>query len=854
MQRTPNYMPQKTLVAILIGSLILTGCGGGGGGGSSSGGSTPTAVAPGTPVQPPPATLNPVPYHTPERAGSYQPVNSTNVVRGDISAMYSQDLNSDGLQEVVVAGRMTPTANTSDYADYNLTVWGWKNGSFQNVTNTYFSGSDAVVKGTEPSVHFADFNGDGKKDIYIAPSTDSAVFGSDVAFFDTGTGFRRVDIATNTYAHDAAVYDLNGDGRSDIVGTNLNFYFGRADSTFDVYYARSLYGGGSGIGVADFMGDGTSSIIIADSSDGTNLRNRLFGWSQDTHGLINMNKIADLPISVFMQPQWADYKFKQSHDVRVLPFDFDNSGRTSAVIFGRPDQVTEANALNADWMNMSSVQFLKNMGSGNFVDVTSSTLVGYNYNTHATYNPQLFDVNSDGLMDIVLSNSQWKDVKGVQVLVHTKEHKYVSSYTTVLQAFQNQAIDIEKALGSANAQQGSNGVVFINGPDSNLYIATAVDYTENNVGKKSIYISKLGSNTMNAQATATAIKQAWPWMSDAQVNTVLAQSSTNWLNMSLLDSQKALSAPIGQLGVYVNGQMRPLSGSLGGISLNGAANNFTIFDSTNRAWSVNYSSSNYNMTHFWGQNIHDPILDDTRSAVGMKWTGMQMAQMSLAQARGTMGFNQSTWGSGWFDEAVIKMGSNQFKDMTNPYSGTAPQMAYAYAITNVKPLSDRNFAINAQYTNLPFSPFVQMSGVWGQVSSADMFEMSASYRYKGLIGKMGLINSYTNIQGGLVNSVTPINSVWGEVGHEWSAVKAYVGVLPKIVSGTANISMPTGVDRSGNTQYTNVNAGVNNPLVGYARVQMFNFTDRYKTKSYTINGIVSTDNNKAIMANYTHRF
>jgi hypothetical protein len=147
-----------------------------------------------------------------------------------------------------------------------------------------------------------------------------------------------------------------------------------------------------------------------------------------------------------------------------------------------------------------------------------------------------------------------------------------------------------------------------------------------------------------------------------------------------------------------------------------------------------------------------------------------------------------------------------------------------------------------------------MSGVWGQVNSSDMVEVSSSYRYNGLIGKMGVINSYTSMQSGLVNSVTPINSVWAEVGHEWKVVKTYFGMLPKIVSGEANISMPTGVDRMGNTQYTNINAGVNNPLVGYARVQVFNFTDRARTKSYTVNGMVSTDNNKAIIANYTHRF
>lgn len=853
MQRTPNYMPQKTLVAILIGSLILTGCGGGGGGGGSSSSPSPTVVAPGNPVQPAPSpTLNPVPFATPVRVGAYQATNSTQGYT-DYSATYAQDLNGDGTQEVVVAGRTIPYIGANNQQNtYNLTVWGWEGGTLKDQTSKYFQSGQNTVMGTEPSVKFGDFNGDGKPDMFVAHSTDYAMAGFGFAYINGANGLNRVQIESiASHSHDSAVYDLDRDGRSDIVTASGVFAFGKADGTFNVHRSSSAYSGGAGMAIADFMGDGTSTILATESSDGTNLATRLLSWHMGNDGVVQVNQISTLPAGRFNLPKWADYGFAGSHDVRALAFDFDNSGRTSAVVFSRPNQTISQPDV---WPNFSEVQFLKNLGSGNFIDVTDTTLVGYNHNTHVSYNPQLADVNIDGLMDIVLSGPQWNSTGEIQVLVHTKEHKYISSYSNVIKAFQDQAIDLEKALGSANATQAGNGIVFVQGPDNNLYIATGLNYTENGAMKKSIYISKLGASTMNAQATAAAIKQAWPWMSDGQVNQVLAQSSTNWLNMNLLDSQKALSAPIGQLGVYVNGQMRPLSGSLGGISLNGAANNFTIFDSTNRAWSVNYSSSNYNMTHFWGQNIHDPILDDTRSAVGMKWTGMQMAQMSLAQARGTMGFNQSTWGSGWFDEAVIKMGSNQFKDMTNPYSGTAPQMAYAYAITNVKPLSDRNFAINAQYTNLPFSPFVQMSGVWGQVSSADMFEMSASYRYKGLIGKMGLINSYTNIQGGLVNSVTPINSVWGEVGHEWSAVKAYVGVLPKIVSGTANISMPTGVDRSGNTQYTNVNAGVNNPLVGYARVQMFNFTDRYKTKSYTINGIVSTDNNKAIMANYTHRF
>lgn len=863
MRNTKNHLPQKTLVAVLIGSLFLTGCGGGGGGGGSSGGggSGGVIVAPGTGTPTPTPTLNPVPFATPTRAGTVQPQAGA-INNMDSTTMTAVDLNRDGTQEIVLAGAATahsPTPNPDQ--DILMSVWGWKDGSFQNVTANYFKPGENRIGGTS-YVQTGDFNGDGKVDLYVGPNTDNSLIDYEYAYIAGADGkFNKTRISDRQgYVPMAAVYDLTGSGRSDIVTTFWSFHFGNADGTFTNYEVgagagrdiSTKYFGNSAIVAADFLNNGTSTFVTTDSYNVDLPANeqrggtRLMSWRTTANG-IEVNQVAELPQSRFAAPKWAGYNFTYSHSPGLLAFDFDNSGKTSVVVVSQPAIVSGG---ITQWPNFSEVQFLKNQGGGSFIDVTDNVLVGYNTNTRASANPHLADVNSDGLMDIVLAAGD-----STQILVHTREHKYVASYATVINAFQGQAAQIEAALGSANTSTEQNAVVFVKGPDNNLYMATAINFVESGTNKKSIYITKLGATTMNAQATATAIRQAWPWMTDGQVNQVLAQSSTTWLNMNLLDPAKAMMSPIGQLGVYVNGQFRQLTGSLGGISLNGAANNLTIFDSTNRAFSMNYSSSNYKMNHFWSSNIHDPIVDDTRSAVGSSWTGMQMTQIQVKSPVANMGFVQGEYGTGMFDEAIIKMGTNQsYQEGINPYTGTYQNRAFAYAITNIKPFSDRNFAMNVQYTNLPFSPHFQMSGVWGSVNSTSMVETSASYRYKGLVGKAGVINSNTDIQSGLVNNITPITSVWGEVGHEWKVVKAYVGVFPKIVAGQANISLPTGVDQMGNTQYNNINAGVNNPLVGYARVQMFNFTDRARTKSYSVNGIVGTDNNKAIMANFTHRF
>jgi hypothetical protein len=379
----------------------------------------------------------------------------------------------------------------------------------------------------------------------------------------------------------------------------------------------------------------------------------------------------------------------------------------------------------------------------------------------------------------------------------------VASYATVLKAFLDQSINIEQAI-NASVNNGANGIVFVQGPDGSTYLATAVSYHTGGQQQKAIYLSKLGTNTPTAQATATAIKQTWPWMSDAQVNTVLAQSSTTWFGLNVLDPNKALN-PIGTLTLPVNGRMMELNGYIGGINLNGSANKVSVVDSMSRDFTMNYSSTNNpSIMNLWSRFVEN-IDDDTRSS----------------QVSGIQTFKY-----------------NGFK-----FGGTEDNRNMVVGLTGIELFKDTS--VSVQYTRMPFSPFVQLNGSWGLVKSSSTMESTVTNRQGAFVSKLGLMYSSTEIEQGLVNRINPISSVWAEAGYEWKNFRAYAGMLPKVISGSANITLPTGVDNQGKIQYTSTTADVYSPTVHYAR---FNYTDRInKYSDYKINAIFTTQQQHSVM-------
>jgi hypothetical protein len=748
-----------------------------------------------------------VPFHTPVRVGSVSITQSatSSIAVADI---FAKDLTGSGAENVIVAGRSVDTTRI----DSQINIFGWQGGQLVNQTSSWFSGNDNIIRGTEPDIEFGDFLGNGKIGMYVSPSTDSeSIRGAPGSvFINNGNSFTRVDLNLGAaWAHDSVVRDFDRDGRADIFtldyGPNSSLSLSNGDGTFSVYRNKSTSAlqGASGVAAADFLGNGTVSLIVTDSSTTLGQQNSLMSWSLSGSDLI-MTTQSFLPVGRFDLPKWASYNTgagMASHNVRALTFDFDNSGVPSAVIFSAP---WFTNGARPAW---SEVQFLKNNGSGVFTDVTDSVLVGYDNTMPVSYNPKLIDINGDGLTDIFLSAPAWVNpTNNTQVLLHTADHKFVASYANVFAAFENQSYNLE-AIRSA-AINNLNVTNIVQGPNNQLYLITLINTVENGAATKAIYLSKIGAMTTTAQATLALIKTNWPYLSDAQANSILSKTSTTWLGFNIVDPVRALS-PIGNLGLNINGTRTVFSGYISGLKLKDR--NTVLFDDVGRSFAVDLSSTSALSPNVWAR-YSENITDDTRGAQSMKLQYMQ---------------------------------SGNFK-----FGADTATQSLAVGLTGVQ--IGNNSQLSFQYTQMPFSPFIQMSGSWGLVKKSSMLESTVTTKYQGFVGRAGLMYANTAIDAGLVTDISAITSVWSEVGYEWKHAKLMGGVLPKIVSGTASLRLPVGVDMSGVSLYNDSKVNIINPTTSYVRLAYQEQVN--KVVSFSFNGLVSDRKQTSLMGEMKIKF
>ena len=799
----------KRILFLTIVVLQLVACAGGGGGGGG-------ANNPGGGSSTPSAGQKSVPYATPVRVGSITPMNSA-VYESDSSALYAENLTGTG-QSLITAGR-SGTTNGGSYPTYNLNVFDWENGQLVNRTNRWFGGTNNVILGTEPSVKFGDFNGDGRRDMYVSPNTDNTPVGSGWLFLNNGSSFSRVDLGLNINGHDSAVYDINRDGIDDIFTTGSKVTFGSRTNNFTSHTVSSALGtdyGGSAasVAIADFMGNGSSTIILTDSG-GTSCKTcstNLYSWSM-TDGSrptldFQLTQISTLPASRFSLPKWNSYGFSGSTEYRALAFDFDNSGLTSAVIFSRPWLT------NGVWPDFSEIQFLKNKGGGTFIDVTDTTLVGYDTKTPANYNPKLVDINNDGLIDIVLASTSWTSNTGAQVLIHTKENKYVASYGTVIDAFVGQSFALEKAI-NASANTGANGIVFIKGPDDNMYLATAISYSGGGTQQKAIYLSKLGTNT-TTQATVNSIKQTWPWMSDAQVNTVLAASSTNYFGFNLLDPSKAFQ-PVGDLSIPLAGKgLAPIRGYVMGLGLDNS--DVLVTDSVGRGFTTNLKFMNVFGLNSFGYNTEHIDQHNLTSHAEYLVNGSPVTYGNMRVAtENRNAFFSNDLGPGMLNRPT-------------QYSVGIPEV-----------YKKGKFTYGAQYTNLHTNPWMAFSGAWGSITNSGIMDNVVTYRDGGFSTQASLMHVTTNITPGLITKVNNIVGTWAESGYRYTEdrfgdIGVYAGVKPMVLSGDVEARMPTSVDNNGNVVYTNKRIAIQNQVTPYVRALYTNMIDKKTMYRFSVMG------------------
>ena len=744
-------------LSILASAVILAGCGGGGGGPGNVN-TNPTT---------PPESVDPVrpdvEFHTPVAVDTYAPMQGTGV-DVPVADIFTQDLNNDNVDEVVVGGRKTQPSTVPAWRNFNMQLYGWNTGSFTNETSSWFSGSDNVIIGTEPAIRFGDFNGDGNMDMFSAPGTDmDELYGNPVVFTNTGSnGFARSEISLGgdeAWSHDSWVGDINGDGRDDIVMSNiggdhnLSVNYGNADGTFTTYTGATP--GGAGVSVADYLNDGTMTVILTDTATSVQSDTKLFSIDTSSGNLV-LAEVATLPSSYFYNSEFDDARATAGldpHEIRNFSMDFNNDGITDVVVVSN---------LSGNDVNMSAMQFLRNDGGGTFTDVTDSVLVDYNHDTQASYQPIIMDINNDGLDDILLSASDWVAESGnhdsTRVLVQSSDGKFVEKYDTVFSDFYKQIADT-----TDNELDNQLPITIIAGPDGEKYLFTSVLYEESGNVRAKSYLAKIGSTgTITPQTAANIVQANWPYLSDASVNTVLSETSPLSLNgVEVVDLASSLQ-PVGGLGIVNSGSESrvTISGNLSIPGVNNSMfNGLQAMDALGRNYTVDMASL--------AQDVDPTFNIEPVSTSTQPWASTYLTN------------NYSTQG-------VWAVGDN------NEYS-----VAHNSTVLN----TDWNYSFS--HTVMETSPWMAFDGVFGSINSTNTLELNISKNYaSGLWHQVGLLNTRTDFDSGVVTDVSDIRAVYGVAGYKDAQWNVRAGVQPVIVDGSVHLTLPTGVDNSGNLQYT----------------------------------------------------
>jgi len=837
-------MKQKLLYTLMFSSVLgLQACGGGGGGG---GGSylQPDPTSGGGGTNNGGKVTNPsVPFSTPQFIETVTPLSTTGY-HVAVTNMFQQDLTGSGANNVILAGRESSSGDAAtNWQNSKLFVYGWNNGQLVDQTNQWFAAGANIITGTEPSVKFGNFVGNAHPDMFVAPGTDGNAPTNDVAFFlNNGSSFTRKDIILpyDIWSHGSTTFKYNGLDAVAMLdyGPNSTFIFGNpVTKGFTTYSVNTQAMNGSAIAAGDFLGNGTTTFVVADTANAV-YSTRLFNWGFN-NGQIAVNDIGTLPMPVYEQSQYDSLLNitsatgqNRSHNLSIITDDFDESGVPSVVIVSAPAGTAKNSA--GQYPTGSQVQFLKNNGAGTFTDVTNSVLKGYNSSAAPAYNPIVIDLLNNGLSDIVLAGTSGAtQPAGLQVLMQVSKGQYVASFANVISDFQNQ---VKTLAGGSYDNTNTDTATFVVGPSNNLYLLDMISTTSSGLSQKSLYLSQMGSTSsaMNAGAVINAIKQQWPWLTDASANAVLAATGKTWFGATIIDDNAALNSPFGSLSVATAKGNTPISGYITGVNF-GDNTNLIATDYTNRSFSVNFQPMVQHYQNSFNSDTEHIDQYDITSHTEYLINGPVNTYGPLRVGSETRNMYNTLGGPNQVDQGPTL---NQVKN----YSIGIPYL-----------WSNGSWSAGVQYTTLNYNPWTAFGGSWGMITQTGNIDHTIRYNNNGFSAVVGGTYTSTQMTPGLITKVNDIYGVWGETGYRWqNNLGIYAGVKPVVVSGSIQANLPAGIDNAGNMQYTGRSLALQNQTTGYVRALWG--TEVNKHTSYRVSGTAMTNGQYRLMNELRYSF
>ncbi len=321
------------------------------------------------------------------------------------------DLNGDGLLDAVVgAWNSTPTAD--DVRPVFLLNHG--DGRFTDATQQLFSGPAPTEEGNPDQILSADFNRDGRADIFIVDGgyhtpTEFKSGKQQRLILSTADG-HLVDASANlpeelTFARSAAVGDVNGDGAPDIFENNLTccslghvgsqVLLNDGSGHFSVEpdgilsRVRDQYGNDHSYSclLADVNGDGSFDLVLG----GTEVVDSSQVLLNDGHGRFTF--FERLPPTIGPAGDGIVTTMKAA----------DVNGD------GSPDLVFGETLAHPSWAG-TSVQVLINDGHGHFADETATRMPEEPQARRVPQRVLMDDLDDDGHPDLTIEFTNRTDV------------------------------------------------------------------------------------------------------------------------------------------------------------------------------------------------------------------------------------------------------------------------------------------------------------------------------------------------------------------------------------------------------------------------------------------------------------
>jgi hypothetical protein len=320
------------------------------------------------------------------------------------------DVNGDGLPDVVfgLSEHIGSGSRTSDYRSREMAIL------INQGNGTFASGNATLTGGAPTSVYnrvmaVADFNGDGKLDVYIGNhGIDTSPFPGETNGLLLSSAGSLVNRSTALpqdvgFTHSLGVGAINGDGIPHIFVGNLTSaspsYLLLNDGTGNFTLNRTrlpsaiVANGGSGYqlsasALADVNGDGYPDLILGGRESSRGGSGRIY--LNDRQGSFANSTAVSLPLGCYDSADGT----RNTSSIDILPIDINGDGAIDLLI-----SQSKATPYSVD----ACLQILVNDGSGNFTDESVARgggILAWNGGWIKFIKP--FDFNRDGHMDLMI--------------------------------------------------------------------------------------------------------------------------------------------------------------------------------------------------------------------------------------------------------------------------------------------------------------------------------------------------------------------------------------------------------------------------------------------------------------------